>query len=140
MMTNQKIIENKISQIKKYLNILDDYRRYSAQEMANDIVISAVVERYLYLVVQATIDLGEAFIAYKKLRKPATYKEVFEILSEKGLISNELADKLQNMSGFRNVLAHVYDQIDYHIVCEVLQNGLEDVEKFVKIAEKKIQR
>ena len=42
------------------------------------------------------------------------------------------------MVGFRNVLAHDYEDIDYGIVFNVLQQGLKDIEAFPEIISKKL--
>lgn len=132
-MTNLSVIENKISAIRKYLKILERYKKYSQQEIANDIDIRGASERYLYLVVQATIDLAEAVIAYRNYRKPDTLSEAFYILNEEGIISSELTDKMVGMAGFRNVIAHDYEKINYEKVYEVLHGGLRDIEEFISV-------
>jgi uncharacterized protein YutE (UPF0331/DUF86 family) len=58
-MTSFNLIENKISSTRKYLSILERYEKYSKEEVENNIDIRGAVERYLYLVVQSTIDLAE---------------------------------------------------------------------------------
>lgn len=78
-MSNLKVIENKKSAIRKYLKILQRYRKRSKKEIEGDIDIKGAVERYLYLAVQSTIDLAEAIIAYKSFRKPTTMSEAFYI-------------------------------------------------------------
>lgn len=135
-MTNINIIENKISSVKKYLAILENYKKYTAKDMSNDLTLKGAVERYLYLATQATLELGEAFIALKKLRKPSVYSETFEILKEASVIDNQLAEKLVNMVGFRNAIAHDYEKLDLDIVYDVLQNKLIDIENFVNSIEK----
>jgi uncharacterized protein YutE (UPF0331/DUF86 family) len=131
-MTNLSVIENKISSTKKYLGILDAYKKYSRKEIEENIDIKGAIERYLYLVVQSAIDLAEAVIAYKKFRKPSTMSETFYILNEEKIISADLTKKLAGMVGFRNIVAHDYEKINYDIVYDVLQNRLEDIEKFLK--------
>lgn len=132
-MTNKAVIENKISATKKYLKILEGYKKYSQQEIEENVDIRGAVERYLYLATQATIDLAEAVIAFKNLRKPTSLSESFYILNEEGIVSKELTEKMVGMTGFRNVIAHDYEKINYTIVYEVLQHGLEDVEEFLTI-------
>lgn len=137
-MTNIVVIENKISDIRKYLKILERYKKYSKEEILNDIDIKGAVERYLYLAAQATIDLAEAVIAYKNFRKPATLGESFYILNEEGTIDTVLMEKLVKMTGFRNVIAHDYGKINYDIVYNVIHNGVVDIEEFlIKISELK---
>ena len=132
-MTNIAVIENKISSVKKYLKILGRYKKYSRRELESDVDIRGALERYLYLAAQATIDLSEAVVAYKEFRKPSAISENFYILEEEGAISAELAEKLAGMAGFRNIIAHDYEKINYDIVYEILHKGLGDIEKFLAV-------
>lgn len=134
-MTNLFVLENKISSAKKYLKILENYKKYSRKEIEEDINIRGAVERYLYLAVQSVIDLAEAVIAYKKFRKPASLGECFSILHEEKIIDGEFAEQLMKMVGFRNIIAHDYGEIDYDIVYDILHNRLKDIQKFIKIVE-----
>ncbi|MBI5664549.1 MAG: DUF86 domain-containing protein [Nitrospirae bacterium] len=131
-MTNFSVIENKISSVRKYLTILERYRTYSQKEIADDIDRRGAVERYLYLAVQATIDLAEAIIAFKNLRKPSTMSESFYILNEAEILPMDLTEQLVKMTGFRNVIAHDYEKLNYDIVYDVLQNRLVNIEGFLK--------
>jgi uncharacterized protein YutE (UPF0331/DUF86 family) len=132
-MTNLTVIENKISSIKKYLNILENYRSLSQKDIVDDIDKRGAVERYLYLAIQATIDLSEAVISFKNYRKPSTMSESFHILCEENVITAELTDQMVKMTGFRNVIAHDYEDLNYDIVYDVLQNRLKNVGDFIDI-------
>lgn len=134
-MTNIVKIENKISAVRKYLDILGGYQQYSQEQIVSDLNLRGAVERYLYLVAQATIDLGEVVIAHKKFRKPTAIREVFDILQENGIITGELTEKLISMAGFRNVMAHDYENVDYRIVYRVLHQGLDDIREFLTAVE-----
>lgn len=135
-MSNLVVIENKISSIRKYLKILDGYKKYSKEEIENDVNIKGATERYLYLAAQATIDLAESVIAYKKFRKPSTLAESFDILKEEKIISGEMAEKMTGMTGFRNVIAHDYEKINYDLVYRIIQQDIKDVEEFIDIVAK----
>lgn len=132
-MTNLSTLENKISSTRKYLKILDRYKKYSKKEIINNIDIKGAVERYLYLACQATIDLAEAVISYKRLRKPTAMNENFYVLQEEGIINSSLTNNLVGMVGFRNVVAHDYEKINYDIMYDVLQNKLKYLEEFLEI-------
>ena len=131
-MTNLSVIENKISSNRKYLKILKRYTVYSRQEIEKNVDVRGAVERYLYLAAQASIDLAEAVIAYKGFRKPTTMSETFYILNEEDIVSGELTEKMVRMVGFRNVMAHDYEKVNYDIVYDVLQNRLADVAEFIE--------
>ncbi|MBM4136508.1 MAG: DUF86 domain-containing protein [Nitrospira sp.] len=137
-MSNIKAIENKISSARKYSAILKRYRGFAKEKICNNTDIRGAVERYLYLEAQSVIDLAEAVIAHNDFRKPTTMSEAFYILNEEKIISKKLTEKLVRMVGFRNVLAHDYEDIDYDIVYKVLQEGLNDIEVFLKIISKKL--
>lgn len=131
-MSSLKVIENKISFILKYLKILQRYKKFSKKEVEDNLDIKGAVERYLYLAIQSTIDLAEAIISYRNFRKPTTMTEAFYILHEEKLIPEELTKKLVKMVGFRNIIAHDYEKIDYDIVLDVLKNKMKDAEAFIK--------
>ena len=135
-MTDLSVIENKLSSVKKYLLIYDNFKRYSKDNLENDLVLRVAVERYLYLVFQSAIDLAEAVISYKKLRKPTTMSESFYILGEEKLIDHKLVKKMAKLVGFRNIMAHDYERVDYDIVYDILRFKLKDIEKFLDSVEK----
>jgi uncharacterized protein YutE (UPF0331/DUF86 family) len=137
-MINFNVIENKISSVQKYLKILERYKEYSREEIEKDIDIRGAVERYLYLAIQSTIAIAEAVISFKNLRKPTTMAESFIILSEEGIIDREFAEKLIKMVGFRNIIAHDYEELNYDIVYDILHQRLKDIEKFIEIIKEKI--
>jgi uncharacterized protein YutE (UPF0331/DUF86 family) len=132
-MTNLSVIENKISATQKYIKILERYKKYTEKEIEEDLDIRGAFERYLYLAIQSTIDLAEAVVSYKNLRKPSTMSEAFHILSEEGIISSDLKTKLSKMVGFRNIIAHDYDKINYEIAYSIFQEGLNDIHEFLRI-------
>lgn len=109
-MTNKNAIENKISSIKRYLRQLRRYQKSPQSEILNNTILLGFIERYLYLSCQATIDLAEAVISLKKLPKPPSLKENFQILYEYELIPQKLKINLVKMTGFRNILANDYEK------------------------------
>lgn len=130
-MTTKAVIENKMSAVKKYLKILERYRKIAPKDIEKDIDLKGAVERYLYLAVQAGIDLADALIAFRGFRKPATMSESFSILLEERVIEEGLAARLSKMVGFRNILAHDYGKIDYTVVGDVMRTGLKDIERLL---------
>jgi len=132
-------IENLISHTKKYLGYLSKFNQFSQKRIFDDIFLRGSLERYLYLVCQSTLDLGEAYINYRKFRKPTVNKDVFEILHENGIINAELKEKLCLMSGFRNIIEHDYVKIDQDKAYDVLTHGLADIKDFIKAIENKLK-
>lgn len=130
-MTEISTIENKIASAKKYLKILDRYKKYSKKEIEENIDLRGTVERHLYLAVQSAIDLGEAVISLKEFRKPSSMSEIFSVLNEEGVINKDLSEELSKMVGFRNIIVHDYEKINYDILYDILKNKLKDIEEFL---------
>ena len=137
-MTNLSVIENKISAVRKYSGILQRYQQRTQQEIENNIELRGTVERYLYLITQTVIDLAEAVISLKDYRKPTTLAETFRILNEAGMIDQTLTEKMVKMTGFRNIIAHDYEDLDYSVVYRVLHSGIEDIHTFLEHIQEKI--
>lgn len=132
-MTSIDVIENRISSVKKYLKYVERYRKYSQSELENSIDLKGAFERYLYLVCQSSIDLAEAVISYRRYRKPSSMHESFEILHEEEIISFDLMQNLVAMAGFRNVITHGYDKLDFGKMYAILQDDLKDVRMFLDV-------
>ena len=127
-MSNKTVIENLIAIVRKQISILEQYRGLAEEQIVNNDSTRGAVERFTYLMAQASIDLAEALIAYKRLRKPMTLSEAFYVLDENGLISKELSERLVKMVGYRNVIAHDYVKVNYDIVYDVLTKRYIDIE------------
>jgi uncharacterized protein YutE (UPF0331/DUF86 family) len=80
---------------------------------------------------EQAIDLANYLIKRNKLGIPASSAESFTLLAQQGLISHDRAKKLSNMVGFRNLAVHEYQRIDYTIVVYILEEGLDDLIRFV---------
>lgn len=115
---------------------LKDWKRYqsiSIEELKMDRDKRNMVLHAMLIGIQATIDIATHIIAEKDLRKPSTYRETFEILGKERMISEELANELSDLAGFRNVLVHVYWELELDEIYSILQNDLKVLEKFKKV-------
>ncbi|MCP4600357.1 MAG: DUF86 domain-containing protein [Proteobacteria bacterium] len=52
---------------------------------------------------------------------------------DKEYIDDTLREKWIKMIGFRNTLVHDYVEIDREIVFDILQNGIEDIERLERV-------
>jgi uncharacterized protein YutE (UPF0331/DUF86 family) len=93
-------------------------------------------ERNIQKIVEAVIDLGKMLIAEKRLREPASNREVFEILEENRIFPLEFMPLLDKMIGMRNIIVHGYNRIDESIVFGVLKKNLADIKKLNAILKK----
>lgn len=104
-MSTIEVLENKISYIKKHLAAVRGYHVTAPNDLEKNAMLRGAVERELYVLAQAVIDLAEAMVAYKNLRKPTTMREAFDILQEAGILPQEFIGRFIGIVGFRNALA-----------------------------------
>lgn len=130
-MSNIQVIENQISYILKHLEISIGYQRYSFKEFEANLMIKGAVERELYVLAQAVIDLAEAVVAYKNFRKPTTMREALDILGEERIAPLEFLAEFHKIVGFRNALAHDYHDLKPEVIYDVLQNNLPQIRQFI---------
>lgn len=64
-------------------------------------------------------------------RVPDDYAGCFALLGDAGLLSPDLSQNLQRVARFRNVLVHVYWDMDESRVHAILQSSLDHLRAFV---------
>ncbi|GJM42982.1 MAG: hypothetical protein DHS20C20_32640 [Ardenticatenaceae bacterium] len=62
-----------------------------------------------------------------------SYKSAFQLAAKEGMIPAELSERLQDAASMRNVLVHMYEEIDYEILHQSIPRALEDFAQFVAI-------
>ena len=71
-------------------------------------------------------------IADRGWQQPRTYRDAFTILAEHGILTTSLADRMAGWAGLRNILVHLYLEVDHERLYTILQEELEDLESFGK--------
>ncbi len=125
-------ILSKLEQLREYVKILDSYKKYSVEEIKNDFTLKGALERYLQVALECVLDIGEMIISMKSLKKPETYREVIEILGREGILPKEFSEEFKEAVKLRNILVHMYTEVDLNILYKILQNKLKDFNEFAK--------
>jgi len=87
----------------------------------------------IQLSIQICIDIAAHLIAEIGPKMPTDYRGVFEALRPQGL-EEDLATRLANAAGMRNVLVHGYLEVDDEVVWGALSH-LDDLREFAAFAE-----
>ncbi len=92
---------------------------------------SDAVILHLWQAVQVVIDLAVSACFRWDLGAPTSYADAFRRLASGGVIDAALADRLARVAGFRNVIAHAYDQLDMSRVHRAAVDGPRDLTAFL---------
>ena len=132
-------IKDKTEEIEGYLSELSEIMPKSLEEYS-ELKTKAACERYFEKIIEAAVDLSFLLIKERRLRPAEEDKESFDIISKEGLIPAELAGRLKDAKGMRNILAHEYGTVDdetvFHAITEELAGDIREFIAHVKHREK----
>jgi uncharacterized protein YutE (UPF0331/DUF86 family) len=97
---------------------------------------SDVVILHLWQATQTVIDLAVSLCVARGLGTPQNYADAFRRLQRAGIVEVELADRLVKAAGFRNIVAHAYEQLDMARVHRAASAGPSDLRAFVRLLQR----
>jgi len=112
------ILRAAIGYYEEFIDALRDYERGEERIYA--------VERLAQLIAQSILDFAAVLASRERGVKPGTYRELARWLSRRMGLGKDLAEFLEGLAGFRNILVHMYVDIDPDL----------EMEAFREIAEK----
>lgn len=122
-------VEARIQRLEELIERLDEVRQAGEETYLANEQQRAATERWLQVAVQICIDLGTQLVSEQSARPPSDYAEVFTILGQKGVIPSELAQRLSDAAKQRNLIVHLYMEIDDRAVFASLAH-LDDLREF----------
>jgi len=129
-LVDRDAFDRRLAKLEELLRDLRDLARHDLATYLADRRLQAQAERWLQLAAECAIDLANQLIAERGWRTPRTYREAFDVLRDAGIVDATLAATMSRWAGLRNVLTHLYLDVDQRRLHEVLQHGLDDLERF----------
>lgn len=130
MSLNGDVIRTRCAEIEESVGRLERFGVVSREAFLADQDALDVACYRLLVAIEAALALCY-HVAAKRLRKvPEDYAGCFALLAEADLIPPDLANRLQAMARFRNLLVHMYWRVDYGRVFEVVGRDLGGLRAF----------
>ncbi len=126
-----EVLLRKLMYMRQLLRDLELFRQASFSEVVAE---HYKLERLFELLVVAASDILNHLLAEQGVVADS-YRAAFRQAGEQGMIPMELAERLQDAAGMRNVLVHLYDEIDYTILHASIVPALTDFAQFVQVME-----
>jgi uncharacterized protein YutE (UPF0331/DUF86 family) len=117
--------------------LLVDLTPYEGATLADVRAEHYKVERLFELLVLTASDILFHVLADYDLT-PDSYRNAFRLASECDLLPADLAERLQDAAGMRNVIVHLYQEIDYTILHTSIGSALRDFKQFVALFEERL--
>jgi uncharacterized protein YutE (UPF0331/DUF86 family) len=122
----------RLERLRDLLDRLERVRAGGEDAYLEDPDIRAMSERRLELAIQICIDLGTQLVMETSARAPESYADIFQSMAEAKLLPIDLADRLSEAAKQRNLLVHLYMEIDDKLVFASLES-LDDLRQFGEI-------
>lgn len=129
-------IREKIRQIKIHSKEIEDNIPENLEDFKKMGLAKDGIYKKTELMIQESYDICSIISKENELRVPGDEESIPDILAEQEILKKDTAEKLKDMKGFRNALAHKYGTIDDRKAHENIKNGLKDFEQFIKEIEK----
>lgn len=133
---DRELFAEKAAVIERHLARVAERLPSDAEDFRPMTDASDAVILHLWQAVQAVIDLAIAACIHFHLGAPQNYGEAFQRLSAAGYLEPGLAARLILAAGFRNVVAHAYEQIEMDRVYRAAQEGPHDLRAFLAALER----
>jgi len=130
------VIGDKLENMAKRLQRLDRYKHLKLNEYLENEDLQSIIERLLEQVIQSALDINRMFLKrtagiVSNNVKSISNSETFKLAAQYGLISLALGQRIEKSGGFRNVLAHLYDEIIPEEVYKALGSVLRDYPQYL---------
>lgn len=135
---DQERITDKMDDLEQCLRELEEYLPAGVDEYLGSGMRRRACERAFQLACENLLDICNMIISDEGLGIPIDSKDSISKLSQYDVISQSLASRLEELTGFRNLLVHQYGKVDDSIAYRSLRNEsgdfyefLEQIEKFI---------
>lgn len=122
-----QVISRKLAYLQSYLNdlkALADRGAIKENHYAS--------ERLIQLIVETMFDIMSHWLASRGFSSSDSYAEVVTEAGRRGLITPELSDRLLPAARMRNLLVHMYEQIDLDKLQQAVPSALDDAGEFIR--------
>ena len=107
----------RIDRVLKALERIDKLVAMGLDELLEN-ELEPLLEREVEVVIQGLLDIGEFIISYKGFEPPSKYSDVGRILAKHNVLDKESAETLVRLAKLRNIIVHLYADIDYELLFE----------------------
>jgi uncharacterized protein YutE (UPF0331/DUF86 family) len=130
-----EVLVRKLGFLRQLLEDLAAFRGASSAEVMRE---HYKLERIFELLGTTAGDTVQHLLAERGVM-PESYRDAFRLAAEHGLLPADLAARLQEVAGMRNVLVHLYERIDLEILRASIEPALQDFHELVAVLEGKLQ-
>jgi uncharacterized protein YutE (UPF0331/DUF86 family) len=129
-MVDRDKIEGLLRHLRRYTAYLHQIVEQDREKFLQDPRSIGSARYYLQVSIETCINITSHIIATDRLRAPKDYKDTFRVLSEAGILPDDFAQTMQELAGLRNLLVHLYWDVDDQMIYDGIRAELGDFDTF----------
>jgi len=131
---DEQLVAQKLESLRRCIQRVELKLPDSVETLLTDLDAQDIVSLNLTRAVQMSVDIASHWLAgHSEATAPKTMGQAFDALANSGVIEHELAVRMRKSVGFRNVMVHNYDDVNWEIVFAICQYHLGDFRAFAKV-------
>lgn len=138
-MVDAESVERRLRYMGEHIAKLREIQGRGRDAFESDELLRLAAERALQLAIQAATDIANHLLAEDTDVTPEDYGAAFRALAPLGIIETSLAERLAAAAGLRNILVHMYLDLDHARVWEAI-GRIEDLVQFAAAIQRYISQ
>lgn len=131
---DEQLIAQKLESLRRCVQRVESRLPPDVDSLLTDLDAQDIVSLNLTRAVQMCVDIASHWLAeHSEVTAPRTMGQAFDALASASVISDELAERMRKSVGFRNVMVHNYDEVNWHIVYSICHDHLDDFRAYARI-------
>jgi len=131
---DQQLVAQKLESLRSCIHRVETKLPESQEVFLNDLDSQDIIALNLTRAVQMCVDIAAHWLAENtEASAPKTMGQTFESLYQVGIITEELANHMRLSVGFRNVMVHNYDDVNWEIVYTICSKHIDDFRAFAQV-------
>jgi uncharacterized protein YutE (UPF0331/DUF86 family) len=115
---SRDVVERRLAHQRDLLAELRKLQPITATRLRAEPLTRAAVERMVQAIVDLALDINSHIVSSLLDRSPSNGRESFDLLVTAHVLDAPLADRLKPAVGLRNVLVHLYADIDVTVLAD----------------------
>lgn len=131
---DEQLVAQKLESLRRCIQRVESRLPEDLDALLVDLDAQDIISLNLTRAVQMCVDIASHWLAeHAEATAPKTMGQAFEALAQSGIIDTELATRMRKSVGFRNVMVHNYDDVNWEIVYAICSKHLGDFRAFARV-------
>ena len=132
----ENLIRSKMTEIMESIDLVRENLPDSFEDFSRLGLVKDGIYKRTEFAIENVFDICAIINADLLLEMPENDYRIVENLAKRDILTQEMAEKIRKMRGFRNNMVHRYGRIEDEIAYSLLRNSLDDFGQFIDLIER----